>query len=47
LFYVRFSFNGIKRDRELPELPMAGEIVELAVSDDKPEFLRVDLVIHS
>ena len=46
MFYIKFSFNGIKRKRELPCLPRVGEIVDLHDTDDGRLILRVDLVVH-
>jgi hypothetical protein len=44
-YFVKFSFDGANRKRDVPVLPRVGEIVELH-DDDERIVLRVDLVVH-
>jgi hypothetical protein len=46
MYYIKFTFNGVNRKRELPSLPRVGEIVDLHDGDDERVILRVDLVVH-
>ena len=45
MFDVSFSFNGVKRVREMPIVPTSGQIIDLSDVEDGRTVLRVDLVV--